>query len=1190
MSPSLSASDSVLLQSVNPNEVAHMIALLQCLTEPDTATIRHAEAQLKPVLKQAASMAILWAVVVLPHPQQHSSHTQSTNTNNTGVRHSATLVLRKRLPAHFGRSMDAPTQLAWQTSVLQALAVEPVRPVRTGLCGVAAALAACAGSSTSSDDTANTNNTTNTNSHTLYLEFVAAANANHHDVNARELSFLLLSEMTDTVGNHWRAHAPALAQLYQTALTTNSNTATPPTNNTNVQKAAVRALGQLLSYWADDPEMDTMAPLLPSLLHVAAQHVHTVSVNHNSNNNNVADEDDEDTELISTVLDVLYDLAYSSSTALLPQVPVTLEFALSCLTCKALPLRVRDAAALVIATTAEAKPKTLGRQTALLGRILDALFQLMQDSHASAAGALFESNPAWRADLLDGNQNENDDDDDDDKDDAPTETSMAQGTLDMLACEIPKKFIWHPCLRRCVERMKAEHDPMARKAGVAGLGVIAEGCAEPLTAALPDIMPLVLQACADPAPPVRECACFCLGQISEHCQPDILSYSQQILPTVFALLDDQSVAVQATSCYVLEMFCERLEPAAVRPVLDPLVKKLAYMLEQPTQKRSVQEMAVAALAATAVAAEAEFAPYVAGVATLLTPFLTYTTVNNSAGGAASNHYSLRGRALECMGHMAIAVGRDPFRPYFAPTMQCAMEGLRLDSTDLQEFAYAVFANLAKVMKDEFAPALPDLVPFLIQVIQQEDGQFEKENNGDANNGLSGLDDSDDEDDDSQGGNMILHVRTALLEVKKGALTALGEMAAHTGTSFCPYIESSMQVLQKASTEWHPDVRKEAATAFPSLIVPSIAAYHNGELSWKRGDVDGKQSTALSQHTFTIVQAVLEEEIALLKDDDKGTVGKACEGIQSILELCGPTALSGLSQENFQALLSCTHELLSKVSNCYTSDVYEDEDYPASGGGGGAAGPPNCDDDEDHDVVTQAACDLVGAMCRVWGAHFKPYLPQFLSVILDYAKSSRPPSDRSMAVGCLSEIAQELEENIAEHWSNSFLPCLLASLADSDDNVKRNAAFCTGICAEHLRENIASDYPNLLTQLGPIFSLASTIHSPSDDDNDISNGNTAACVDNAAAAVARMIMACPSQVPMAQVLPVFLAALPLQTDETENETVYTCLLGLLTMKHPDLVGVQANMAQVQRIFSQACEGDSSVSEDIKSKIRATMAQP
>ena len=144
---------------------------------------------------------------------------------------------------------------------------------------------------------------------------------------------------------------------------------------------------------------------------------------------------------------------------------------------------------------------------------------------------------------------------------------MAQGTLDMLACEIPKKYIFQPVVQMCVARFSSQNENQ-RKAGIACLGVVAEGCAEPLREHLAEIMPIVLQAAQDSCAAVRECSCFALGQLSEHCQPEILSYSDQVLPIAFGLLDDKTVAVQATSCYVLEMFCERLEPDDVRPLLD----------------------------------------------------------------------------------------------------------------------------------------------------------------------------------------------------------------------------------------------------------------------------------------------------------------------------------------------------------------------------------------------------------------------------------------------------------------------------------------------------------------------------------------------------------------------------------------------------------------------------------------------
>ena len=87
------------------------------------------------------------------------------------------------------------------------------------------------------------------------------------------------------------------------------------------------------------------------------------------------------------------------------------------------------------------------------------------------------------------------------------------------------------------------------------------------------------------------------------------------------------------------------------------------------------------------------------------------------------------------------------------------------------------------------------------------------------------------------------------------------------------------------------------------------------------------------------------------------------------------------------------------------------------------------------------------------------------------------------------------------------------------------------------ESVVPYYLELLQALHPLFSLTS-------------KGTEGGVVDNAAAAVARMIMAVPTAVPMEQVLPVLLSALPLKTDRSENESVYTCLLGLIHLRHPE----------------------------------------
>jgi hypothetical protein len=114
---------------------------------------------------------------------------------------------------------------------------------------------------------------------------------------------------------------------------------------------------------------------------------------------------------------------------------------------------------------------------------------------------------------------------------------------------------------------------------------------------------------------------------------------------------------------------------------------------------------------------------------------------------------------------------------------------------------------------------------------------------------------------------------------------------------------------------------------------------------------------------------------------------------------------------------------------------------------------------------------------------------------------------------------------------------------------------------------------MLQALSHLFSLDGT-----------QSDTAAACVDNACAAVARMIMTSPSHVPLGQVLPVVLKAMPLKNDMTENETVYNCLLSLLQANNAD---IRVNKVELTRVFGQASSDDSKVDDDLKEKLKLAL---
>jgi hypothetical protein len=167
--------------------------------------------------------------------------------------------------------------------------------------------------------------------------------------------------------------------------------------------------------------------------------------------------------------------------------------------------------------------------------------------------------------------------------------------------------------------------------------------------------------------------------------------------------------------------------SGLKAYLKPLMERLVQML-QSVRSRTVQEMILSAMAACSVAAQTEFTPFVAALVPLLAPMMESTDESN---------IMLRGRTLELMGHVATAIGKEAFEPYFLHTMKVATDGLQLENTELTEFVYTFFSNIVSVKKREMGEFVGRMVPHLIDAVRMSDGTPDED------------DDDDDELDEEQ---------------------------------------------------------------------------------------------------------------------------------------------------------------------------------------------------------------------------------------------------------------------------------------------------------------------------------------------------------------------------------------------------------------------------------------------------------
>merc|ERR1711871_401379 len=197
--------------------------------------------------------------------------------------------------------------------------------------------------------------------------------------------------------------------------------------------------------------------------------------------------------------------------------------------------------------------------------------------------------------------------------------------------------------------------------------------------------------------------------MSEHCQPEILQFHQSVLPVIFGALDDTHQSIQTTICWVLEMFCEYLQPETLKPFLPDLLEKLLGLMNNST--RNVKEMAITAISATANASEKEFVPYVQAVCGVLHPIIFLEEEKDE---------TLRGRALECLSHISLAVGRKEFSPYFQESMNAAGKALKADSDTLAEYVLVFFTNTVKTMKGDFKPYIAEIMVHIEEILQVEE--------------------------------------------------------------------------------------------------------------------------------------------------------------------------------------------------------------------------------------------------------------------------------------------------------------------------------------------------------------------------------------------------------------------------------------------------------------------------------------
>ncbi|KAG6860543.1 hypothetical protein C0995_010005 [Termitomyces sp. Mi166 len=505
-------------------------------------------------------------------------------------------------------------------------------------------------------------------------------------------------------------------------------------------------------------------------------------------------------------------------------------------------------------TLSEAKPAMVRRVPGWVDVVVRACLEAMGELDEDTEGGL----EAWLAD--DPSQNSS-------ASETDSPPALYEQSLDRLAIAMGGRAVLPPAFQY-IPSMLASYDWRVRHAGLMAIAAIGEGTGKIMLEQLGKIIELVVPMFGDSHPRVRYAACQCVGQLCTDLEEVIQErYHQQLFAVLIPALEDPEPRVHAHAAAALINFCEGVARDTLVPYLDLIVERLLRLLNpnpnthtstnadadagadasaspRSGTRRYVQEQAITTLAMVADASEGMFSKanvrqHYASIMPLL------LNVLRNADGA--EYRKLRVKAMECAGLVAIAVGRDMFRPDAATLVELLIRIQKspVDPSDTQlgHYLIATWAKVCQAMGPEFEPYLPVVVPALLQTASAKPDVnvygacvFFFSRSLLAPTPTLTLtrapppDEDDEKAEEREGWETVvmdgqtLGIRTSAIEEKCQAFETLVIYCSTLGAHFAPYLLQTLEVtFPGLAFYYHDGVREACAVLVPMLLASGKAS-------------------------------------------------------------------------------------------------------------------------------------------------------------------------------------------------------------------------------------------------------------------------------------------------------------------------------------------------------------------------------
>lgn len=718
-------------------------------------------------------------------------------------------------------------------------------------------------------------------------------------------------------------------------------------------------------------------------------------------------------------------------------------------------------------------------------------------------------------------------DKDDDEPDA-----IGESALDRVANALGGKVLL-PILLPELTAMLSKPEWQARHAALMAFSCSGEGCHDQLMKVLDTIVNGIINYLADPHPRVRHAACNAIGQMATDFSPEFENkFHDKIIPGLCRLIVDFStMRVQAHSACAMINFFEECSQDVLATYLDPITEHiqiaLSTLMNQGLPKEETKlfviENIIVALSSVADSSAESFIKYYEK----FMPCLKFI-IKESTG--QEDLRLLRGKAIECVSLIGMAVGKEKFcaDANDIMTMLFATQTgeVKLSDDDPQlSYMMAAWARICRILGPEFRTYLPYVMePVLkaaslkveITLLNDED-KAAIENNSDWES-VSVQD-------------QAVGIRTAGLEDKATACSMLVCYARELKQDFVDYVERTAEVLiPLLKFPFNDDVRCAAAEAMPYLL----------ECAKPKGE----------QFVNNLWNSIFENLIAAFDLETDGSItNQLMESIASSIEIIGPTSVT------FDIFNKITLKLNLKLKQHFEQLAEEherrkDEDYDNDS-------EYSCDEDEENEFLSGIA-SVIHSLFVVYKGGYLIYFQQHLDYILKLSVQDKsiPWSNRQTAL-CIWDDVIEYAGKDGLNYQKFFLPLLTNGILDKNKEVRQAALYGIGQLAQQNGE-IFLEYFNSI-----IPNIVQMINHPEARKEDY-----IMATENGISAVGRILKYCPQLQNYDDLMKCWVNWLPIWEDDAEVPVVMGYLLQLIEQNNAVVMG--PNSSNLSRLVAIVAE--------------------